>query len=32
MANNVAWHHKVPNEGQLAQAVDELNTAAPTGD
>lgn len=30
MSNNVAWHHKVPNEGQLAQALDELASAAPT--
>jgi hypothetical protein len=26
----VAWHHKVPNEGQLAQALDELSLPAPS--
>ena len=30
MANNVAWHHKVPNEGQLAQALDELESSPST--
>ena len=30
MSNNVAWHHKVPNEGQLEQALSELESAAPT--
>src|SRR3954462_2056345 len=28
MSNNVAWHHKVPNEGQLGQALAELESAA----
>jgi len=27
MANNVAWHHKVPGAEQLAQALDELESA-----
>jgi transketolase len=27
MSNNVAWHHRVPNEAQLQQAIDELETA-----
>ena len=27
MCNNVAWHHKVPDEDQLAQALDELGSA-----
>jgi transketolase len=29
MSNNVAWHHKVPNEAQLQQAIEELAHAAP---
>jgi hypothetical protein len=28
MSNNVAWHHKVPGDDQLAQALDELGSAA----
>jgi transketolase len=27
MSNNAAWHHKVPSEAQLEQALDELNAA-----
>jgi transketolase len=27
MSNNVAWHHKVPTEAQLHQAIDELDRA-----
>jgi transketolase len=29
MADNVAWHHKVPNAEQYAQAMRELEEAAP---
>jgi transketolase len=28
MANNVAWHHKVPNEKEFQQAMAELKQAA----
>jgi transketolase len=27
MSNNVAWHHKVPDEAELRQAIEELETA-----
>jgi transketolase len=27
MSNNVAWHHKVPSEAQLQQAIEELDHA-----
>lgn len=29
MSNNVAWHHKVPSQDQLHQALDELENTAP---
>jgi transketolase len=29
MSDNVAWHHKVPNEEQYKQAMAELEAAAP---
>lgn len=29
MSNNVAWHHKVPSEGQFEQALSELESANP---
>jgi transketolase len=28
MSNNAAWHHKVPDADQFAQALDELDHAA----
>jgi transketolase len=28
MSDNVAWHHKVPNEEQYRQAMAELEEAA----
>ena len=28
MSNNAAWHHKVPDEAQLQQAIEELASVA----